>query len=471
MPLIIDNTNNNISIDGTSYVITARNNFIAAVPPTVNDDSTVYFSQASRWYDTGASIEYVCLDATPGAAVWRASGQSGYSGYSGGSFVGSSGYSGYSGISGYSSPGTSGYSGYSGTSGYSGYSGRSGYSGYSGTSGYSGYSGRSGYSGYSGTSGYSGVSGYSGATSRASYGAAYMTTNAATTTTITTAGTYYKIGGTTTAGILNNFTMPANNRLTYTGQETQDFLISLDLGGVYALNNTLQSATVRIAKNGTPDAAFQTLWTDDNGVTYKMVATLQGIVSLAKDDYVEAWMTYSTSGTSFIINTMQLIAQDMSGVGPIGSSGYSGRSGYSGDNPGSSGYSGYSGGVSSNDIFTAYGSSDASATTTSATYATRTTLTFTAPVAGNYTVHWSCEVTSDGATNENRIQLILDSATTFAGPIEGPRLLAGGGDWVTYSGIYQTNLTAASHNIVMQFATNSGTMSIRNARIFVRKAQ
>jgi hypothetical protein len=46
------------------------NNLAAAVAPTVNEDSGDGYSVGSRWIDTTADKEYVCLDASVGAAVW-----------------------------------------------------------------------------------------------------------------------------------------------------------------------------------------------------------------------------------------------------------------------------------------------------------------------------------------------------------------------------------------------------------------
>lgn len=46
------------------------NNDGAAVAPTVNEDSGDGYAIGSRWLDTTADKEYVCLDATAGAAVW-----------------------------------------------------------------------------------------------------------------------------------------------------------------------------------------------------------------------------------------------------------------------------------------------------------------------------------------------------------------------------------------------------------------
>lgn len=47
-----------------------KNDLAAAAPPTVSDDTVAGYSVGSRWCDTTADKEYVCLDATEGAAVW-----------------------------------------------------------------------------------------------------------------------------------------------------------------------------------------------------------------------------------------------------------------------------------------------------------------------------------------------------------------------------------------------------------------
>jgi hypothetical protein len=52
-------------------LIGRRNNWEATAAPTVNDDSGDGYSVASRWIDTTNDKEYVCLDATAAAAVWK----------------------------------------------------------------------------------------------------------------------------------------------------------------------------------------------------------------------------------------------------------------------------------------------------------------------------------------------------------------------------------------------------------------
>jgi hypothetical protein len=46
-------------------------NLTAVVAPTVNDDVDLGYAIGSRWVDTVTDKEYVCLDATDGAAVWK----------------------------------------------------------------------------------------------------------------------------------------------------------------------------------------------------------------------------------------------------------------------------------------------------------------------------------------------------------------------------------------------------------------
>lgn len=69
------NTNNPHSVTktqlGLSEVANLKVNLTANVAPTVNADSGAGYSIGSRWVDTVADKEYVCLDVTVGAAVWK----------------------------------------------------------------------------------------------------------------------------------------------------------------------------------------------------------------------------------------------------------------------------------------------------------------------------------------------------------------------------------------------------------------
>lgn len=49
-----------------------RNNFSAIVAPAVTDDESKGYSVGSRWIDVAGDDEYVCVDVTEGAAIWKA---------------------------------------------------------------------------------------------------------------------------------------------------------------------------------------------------------------------------------------------------------------------------------------------------------------------------------------------------------------------------------------------------------------
>lgn len=48
-----------------------KNNYAAAVAPTVNDDSADGYAVGSVWVDTVTDTGYMLMDATVGAAVWK----------------------------------------------------------------------------------------------------------------------------------------------------------------------------------------------------------------------------------------------------------------------------------------------------------------------------------------------------------------------------------------------------------------
>lgn len=56
---------------GLSEVQNIKNNFAAASDPTVNDDSTLDYSPGSKWLNTSTGREFVLVDDSVGAAVWR----------------------------------------------------------------------------------------------------------------------------------------------------------------------------------------------------------------------------------------------------------------------------------------------------------------------------------------------------------------------------------------------------------------
>lgn len=55
---------------GADAFTVIKHNWVATTAPTVTDDSDSDYAVGSRWIDVTADAEYVCLDATVGAAVW-----------------------------------------------------------------------------------------------------------------------------------------------------------------------------------------------------------------------------------------------------------------------------------------------------------------------------------------------------------------------------------------------------------------
>ena len=62
----------------TGYI---KYNFGTSIAPDADNDVDEGYSVGSKWYDTTADVEYTCLDATDGAAVWSQGGGDGSSVY------------------------------------------------------------------------------------------------------------------------------------------------------------------------------------------------------------------------------------------------------------------------------------------------------------------------------------------------------------------------------------------------------
>ena len=59
-----------VNAAGTALEFTTRTKLDAITAPTVDNDGTEFFGAGSRWVDVTNDKEYVCLDASTGAAVW-----------------------------------------------------------------------------------------------------------------------------------------------------------------------------------------------------------------------------------------------------------------------------------------------------------------------------------------------------------------------------------------------------------------
>ena len=65
----------------TFYRASIRHNFAASAAPGVTDDETAGYSVGSRWFVSADAGEWVCTDATAGAAVWAVAVMADHPGY------------------------------------------------------------------------------------------------------------------------------------------------------------------------------------------------------------------------------------------------------------------------------------------------------------------------------------------------------------------------------------------------------
>lgn len=132
-------------------------------------------------------------------------------------------------------------------------------------------------------------------------GTCYMQNNMTAVTTI--AGVFQKVAGTTTAtSTLNNFSMPASNRLQYTGTQQMMALILVDLTYIYN-SSILHRIGFSIYKNGalvTPSAIYH----DNDTTNFDTNVSLHTMVSLSTNDYVEVYCSSSAGGVSLTVTDL-----------------------------------------------------------------------------------------------------------------------------------------------------------------------
>ena len=155
------------------------------------------------------------------------------------------------------------------------------------------------------TSGVSGIlpvaSGGTGVTQSA-YGECYISTIILTN--IVTQNTYVKVAGTTTAGILSNFTHTSGNTLTYTGTVTRKFFITAALSFhgsatdeynfvIYKNGALVSSSGISVTGKGANDLAH---------------VSSQCIIELASTNYIEVFVTNTSSANDVTIDFMNVTA-------------------------------------------------------------------------------------------------------------------------------------------------------------------
>ena len=109
-----------------------------------------------------------------------------------------------------------------------------------------------------------------------------------------------------------------------------------------------------------------------------------------------------------------------------------------------------------------YAVQDASASTTSTSYTTRTTLTFTPASTGDYLLISSAVLTADTASNAHGARL-----NHSGGSIYGENLTYPKATWLynTWAGAAKINLAASSNTFTLQYKTSANNAYIEQARI------
>lgn len=143
------------------------------------------------------------------------------------------------------------------------------------------------------------------------YGDMYV--SSALATTLGTTGTAVKAGGTTTAGILQDFSMPTDNRLRYDGAATRavhavatatilSTAVSQDITAyIYHYDNSSTSGAV-VAKSAAAHS-LSTVASEPHAIT------VQAQVEMDTNDYLEFWLANDTSSQNVTAQNMNLVAR------------------------------------------------------------------------------------------------------------------------------------------------------------------
>ncbi len=139
-----------------------------------------------------------------------------------------------------------------------------------------------------------------------SYGSMYI--SSVVETVISGIGTSVKALGTTTAGLLQDFTAVGNNRLRYDGSQTAVFKV--DVAGSTVGSNT-QELELSIAKGGANIEGSAIQRKTGAGVDVGAFST-SWIVELAEDEYVELFVANNTSTADMTVTKMVFLVTEVS---------------------------------------------------------------------------------------------------------------------------------------------------------------
>ena len=125
------------------------------------------------------------------------------------------------------------------------------------------------------------------------YGELHITATA--TTVIAVAGTYVKMAGTTTLDSALNFSASGNNRLVCNSLVTSNYFLSLSVSMQTTSSN--QTLAMRIYKNGVAETS-STMTTRAETANTPCLLSLNQIINLATNDYIEIWVTNITASNN-----------------------------------------------------------------------------------------------------------------------------------------------------------------------------
>lgn len=145
-------------------------------------------------------------------------------------------------------------------------------------------------------------SGCRGITNTSTIGHLYMQNNA-TTTTATTAGTFYKVAGTTTAGPFIEKFEHTNGRLTCTAALSGFYQVTIS-ANVQTSNNT--NFSFRAAKNGTTSAAGEMTVRQQSNTAFS-AAVVQDVFLLNTGDYIEPFVSASQNAQNILVADLNIL--------------------------------------------------------------------------------------------------------------------------------------------------------------------
>ncbi len=129
--------------------------------------------------------------------------------------------------------------------------------------------------------------------------------NNATENAIATQGVFEKIEGTTTPSTVNEKFSHTNNRLTYTGGISREFVITASCSA-NSVTTPAANITVRIAKNGITLAESESQATTSQAGRNENFYC-QTIIEMTTNDYVEMFIANNTSANNLLVTELNLV--------------------------------------------------------------------------------------------------------------------------------------------------------------------